>query len=145
MKKEMDLNDLFEDQGDDPLWKEAMWRAREQEAGLPDGLDRGWVGFSLAWLEWVSSRIEIPAKVKIILLLHRKRLVTGSKTVSLSNVELERFGVSRFAKYRASVQLERYPPLAAVLRSGDDPSSVSTGASTVICTSARDGRCDERS
>ena len=38
-----------------------------------------------------------------------------------------------------------YPPLAAVLRSGDDPSSVSTGANTVICTSARDGRCDERS
>src|SRR6478672_11579187 len=30
-----------------------------------------------------------------------------------------------------------YPPLAAVLRSGDDPSSVSTGANTVICTSAR--------
>jgi hypothetical protein len=39
----------------------------------------------------------------------------------------------------------RYPPLAAVLRSGADPSSVSTGANTVICTGARDGRCDERS
>jgi len=42
-------------------------------------------------------------------------------------------------------EYKRYPPLAAVLRSGDDPSSVSTGANTVICTSARDGRCDERS
>ena len=39
---------------------------------------------------------------------------------------------------------ESYPPLAAVLRSGDDPSSVSTGANTVICTSARD-ECDEPS
>ena len=41
--------------------------------------------------------------------------------------------------------VRRYPPLAAVLRSGADPSSVSTGANTVICTGARDGRCDERS
>ena len=43
------------------------------------------------------------------------------------------------------VYLFGYPPLAAVLRSGADPSSVSTGANTVICTGARDGRCDERS
>ena len=52
--------------------------------------------------------------------------------------------------FAASAQVSKqrvscYPPLAAVLRSGADPSSVSTGANTVICTGARDGRCDERS
>jgi hypothetical protein len=42
-----------------------------------------------------------------MLLLHRKRLVIGSKVVSLSNTELKRFGVSRQAKYRAYARLER--------------------------------------
>ena len=96
-----------DDPFDDPLWKEAEWRTREAEAGLPDGLARGWVGFSLEWFEWVSSRDKIPAWVIVILLLHRKRLVTGSRVVSLSNAELERFGVTRQAKYRALTRLER--------------------------------------
>ena len=63
------------------------------------------------------------------------------------------YAVSAMSASEAQIELRQrllgeevcYPPLAAVLRSGADPSSVSTGANTVICTGARDGRCDERS
>ena len=109
MKKEA-KGDLFGDRGDpfdDPLWREAEWRAREQEVGLPDGLAKGWVGFSLAWFEWVRPCTRSSAELAIMQLLYRKRLVTGSRVVSLSNTELERFGISRQAKYRALVRLER--------------------------------------
>lgn len=42
-----------------------------------------------------------------MILLYRKRVLTRSRVVSLSNIELRRFGISRFAKYRALTQLER--------------------------------------
>jgi hypothetical protein len=109
MKKEA-KGDLFDDQGDpfdDPLWKEAEWRAREHEAGLPDGLTRGWLGCSLAWFEWVLPRTESQTQLAIMLLLYRKRLVTGSRTVSLSKAELERFGISRHSMSRALIRLGR--------------------------------------
>ena len=109
-----------DDPFDHPLWKEAEWRTREAEAGLPDGLAGGWVGFSLAWLEWVSSRDKSSAGSSIIQLLYRKRLVTGSKVVSLSNAELERFGVTRQAKYRALTRLERAGLLAIQPRRAED-------------------------
>jgi hypothetical protein len=120
---------LSTEEGDDdpfdhPLWKEAMWRAREQEAGLPDGLARGWVGFSLAWLEWVRPRTRSSAELAIMQLLYRKRFVTGSKVVSLSNTELNRFGISRFTKYQALTQLERAGLLVIQPRKAGKPVEV---------------------
>lgn len=54
MKKETKFDDLFEDQGDDPLLgDDAEWRMQEEEAGLPPKVARDWVAFSLAWAEWV--------------------------------------------------------------------------------------------
>jgi hypothetical protein len=109
MRKEAKLGNLFDDQGDDPLLEDdAEWRMREEEAGLPQKVARDWVAFSLAWFEWVFPYVENSmVQFIIMILLYRKRVLTRSRVVSLSNIELRRFGISRFAKYRALTQLER--------------------------------------
>jgi hypothetical protein len=88
--------------------------------------------------------------VRVIDIAHREPVghvllqIGKHRGIFLGNKDCEGPSISGDKSYD-EIAVLRYPPLAAVLRSGADPSSVSTGANTVICTGARDGRCDERS
>ena len=69
MKKAVKVGDLFDDQDGDPLWEEALWRAREEEAGLPQKVARDWIAFSLLSFETVRPRAKSSAELTIMLLL----------------------------------------------------------------------------
>jgi hypothetical protein len=92
---------------DDPLfWPQTVARALNIEEGLPR-LAPSWVGCSLAWLQWAASRTGTVKQLVIALLVLRQCRLHRSRTVSLPNTELRRFGITRYAKYRALKQLEQ--------------------------------------
>ena len=91
-----DIDNLFEDVENDPLW---------QMAGLladaPPRPAEGYVTVSLAWLARVLPVVRTPTHLVVAMLIYRECLVRRSNTVALSNGELRKLGISRYAKYRA--------------------------------------------
>ena len=92
----MGTEDLFEDVENDPLW---------QMAGLladaPPQPAKGYVTVSLAWLARVLPAVRTTAHLVVAMVIYRECLRRRSTTVALSNSELQKLGISRYAKYRA--------------------------------------------
>jgi hypothetical protein len=102
-------DDLFldVDPADDPLFRpQTVAGARDMAEGLPR-LAPGWVGCSLVWLQWALARADTAKQLALALLVLRQCRLQRRRTVSLPNGELRRFGITRYAKYRALKQLER--------------------------------------
>jgi hypothetical protein len=87
---------VFEDAENDPLW-----RAADLLADSPPKPAKGYVTVSLAWLARMLPVVRTPGQLAVALLLYRECLLRRSNTVALSNGELRKLGISRYAKYRA--------------------------------------------
>jgi hypothetical protein len=65
------------------------------------------IGCPLPWLKRVLPAVQSAGQLAVALYVYRRTKICGSKTVILSNAELElKLGVSRFTKYRALSNLE---------------------------------------
>jgi hypothetical protein len=91
-----DTDALFEDAEGDPHWQRAKLMA-----DAPPRPAKGYVTYSLTWLARVLPIVRTPEQLAIAQLLYRQCLVQRSRTVALSNHELRKLGISRYAKYRA--------------------------------------------
>jgi hypothetical protein len=88
---------VFEGVETDPLWQ-----AAGLIANAPPRPAKGYITVPLAWFARVSSVVLTSTHLIVALLLYNKCLgQRGRTTVTLSNVELKPFGISRYAKYRA--------------------------------------------
>ena len=103
----INIEGLFEDAENDPLWRKAgLWA---------DALPRptkGYVTVPLSWLARVLPVIRTPEQLAVALLLYRECLMRRSNTVALSNNKLRELGISRQTKYRTLGRLQE-------ARSGD--------------------------
>ena len=70
-------------------------------ANAPPQPAKGYVTVPLAWLERVLPVALTTTHLVVAMLLYSKCLRQRNQTVTLSNGELERLGISRYAKYRA--------------------------------------------
>jgi hypothetical protein len=105
--------DLFEDAENDPLWRMAGLLAN-----APPPPAKGYVTVPLAWLERVMPVVLTTTHLVLAMLLYSKCLRQRSQTVALSNRELNRFGISRYAKYRALAVLRKAGVIALGGRNG---------------------------
>jgi hypothetical protein len=98
-----DDEELFEtgDPFDDPHWQRAS-----VTVGAPQPAKGYWT-CNTAWAERVLPRIRHKNQLVILLVLYSKCLRTRSRTVALSNEELQPFGVTRRAKCRALAALRK--------------------------------------
>ena len=92
----MGTEGLFEDVENDPLWQIA-----EVLANAPPQPANGYVTVPLAWLARVLPVVRTTAHLVVAMLIYRECLRRRSNTVALSNGELRKLGISRYAKYRA--------------------------------------------
>ena len=95
----MTIDDL--DPFDDPAWQRTL-----ALAGAPPTPATGYVTCSLAWLARTAPVVGTVNQLVVAMLLYRRCLLARGRTVPLSNSELEVFGISRFAKYRALAGLK---------------------------------------
>jgi hypothetical protein len=91
-----DIGDLFEDNESDPLWQ-----AAELLANAPPRPPEGYVTVSLTWLARVLPVVRTPTHLAVAMLIYRECLIRRCNTAALSNGELRKLGISRYAKYRA--------------------------------------------
>ena len=91
-----DFDNLFEDVENDPLWQVAGLLAN-----APPRPAEGYVTVSLAWLARVLPMVRTTTHLVVAMLIYRECLRRQSNTVALSNGELRKLGISRYAKYRA--------------------------------------------
>jgi hypothetical protein len=91
-----DLEGVFEDTENDPLGPMV-----ELLVNAPPRPAKGYVTVPLAWLARVLPEIRTPTHLVVAMLLYRECLLRRSNTVALSNSELRKLGISRYAKYRA--------------------------------------------
>ena len=89
-----DIEGLFESVENDPLW---------QKAGLladapPRPTSRGHGVYSLPWLARVLPVIHTTTQLAVAMLIYRECLMRRNSTVTLSNGELRKLGISRYAK-----------------------------------------------
>ena len=91
-----DIDNLFEDVENDPLWQMAGLLANTSPRPA-----EGYITVPLAWLARVLPEVRTPTHLVVALLIYRECLVRRSNTVALSNGELRKLGISRYAKYRA--------------------------------------------
>ena len=87
---------LFDNVESDPLWQTA-----ELLANAPPRPAEGYVTVPLAWLARVLPVVRTPAQLVVAMLIYRECLVRRQNPVGLSNGELQKLGISRYAKYRA--------------------------------------------
>ena len=92
----MGTEGLFEDVENDPLWQMAGVLAN-----APPQPANGYVTVPLAWLARVLPVVRTTAHLVVAMLIYRECLRRRSNTVALSNGELRKLGISRYAKYRA--------------------------------------------
>jgi hypothetical protein len=97
-----DIGNLFEDAERDPLWQ-----AADLLANAPPRPAEGYATVSLAWLARVLPVVRTPTHLVVAMLIYRECLVQRSTTVALTNGELRKLGISRYAKYRALAWLRR--------------------------------------
>ena len=114
----MGTEDLFEDVENDPLWQMAGLLAN-----APPQPAKGYVTVPLAWLERVLPVVLTTTHLVVAMLIYRECLRRRSNTVALSNGELRKLGISRYAKYRA---LTRLREASAFRSSCHSTTSVST-------------------
>jgi hypothetical protein len=74
---------------------------------------KGYVMVPLAWLARIKAEVRTPTQLVVALLIYRDCLLHRSNTVALSNSELRKLGISRYAKYRALVWLREAGVIAA--------------------------------
>ena len=81
----------------------AKQRREELEAAAPvKRADDRLIGCPVAWLLRVLPVVRSPKQLVVAIWLWRRRVVCGNRdTFSVPNGELERWGISRQAKYRA--------------------------------------------
>jgi hypothetical protein len=106
-------DDIFQagDPFDDPLWQAAAAPNRGPRATR-------YIGCSTAWLKRVLPLVHSKEQLAVALWLHRRRVVCGSKVLSVPNHELdEDLGITRQTKYRALNHLEQ-AGIIAVIRNG---------------------------
>jgi hypothetical protein len=113
MKKEA-KGDLFDDRGDpfdDPLWKEAEWRAREGVFKTRPG----WVAVPFSWIEQVLSVVKSPEQLVVAVVIYS--YLRTDRAVPISNRVFADLGIGWRAKRRTLALLKeaglisvRYPP-----------------------------------
>ena len=96
-----DIDNLFENVENDPLWQMAGLLAN-----APPTPAEGYVTVSLAWLARVLPVVRTTTHLVVAMLIYRECLRRRSNTVALSNGELRKLGISRYAKYRALAWLD---------------------------------------
>jgi hypothetical protein len=85
---------------DDPLWK----AAEKAPAGRRTN---AFIGCPMSWLKRVLLAVRSAEQLAVALYVYRRTKVCRSKTVSVSNAELQReLGIDRRIKYRALTGLE---------------------------------------
>jgi hypothetical protein len=92
---------LFEGTESDPLGQAAELPV----TAPPRSVSKGHGVYSLPWLARVLPEIRTPTQLVVALLIYRECLLRRCNTVALSNGELRKLGVSRYAKYRALARL----------------------------------------
>jgi hypothetical protein len=113
MKKES-KGDLFDDQVDpfdDPLWKEAEWRAREGVFKARSG----WVAVPVSWIEQVLPIVKSPEQLVVAMVIYP--YLRADRVVPISNRVFAGLGIGWRAKRRTLALLEEaglisveYPP-----------------------------------
>jgi hypothetical protein len=88
---------MFEDAEDDPLWVQAGLMA----GAPPRPASKGHGVYSLPWLARVLPVVRTPTQLAVAMLIYRECLMRRSNAAALSNGELRKLGISRYAKYRA--------------------------------------------
>jgi hypothetical protein len=83
-----------------------LCEATELMAGAPPRPAKGYVTCPLAWLSRVRSHVRSVDQLIVLQLLYRQCLLSRSRTVALTNGELEAFGISRQTKYRLLAWLQ---------------------------------------
>ena len=74
--------------------------------GAPPRPAKGYVTYSLAWLQWALPLVRNVNQLVILQVIYRQCLMALSRTVALPSGELKELGVSPDAKDRALVQLK---------------------------------------
>lgn len=97
-----------------PLWKAAEKNARKSK----EAKDKDFIGCRITWLKKVLPYIKNKNQLIVMLAIYRLTILRRSKTVSLTNGELEEFGVSRYAKYRALADLKRAKLIRTISENG---------------------------
>ena len=98
MKKES--KDDQDDPFDDPLWKEAEWRAREGVFKARPG----WVTVPLSWIKQVLPIVQSPEQLAVAVAIYP--FLHVDRTVPISNRVLTELGIRRQVKYRTLALLE---------------------------------------
>jgi hypothetical protein len=109
----MSIDRLFGDAEDDPRWQ---WT--ELTAGAPPVPVKGYAVCSLTWLERVIPIVHTSTHLAVAVVLYSKCLRRRSQTITLTNQELKRLGISRYAKYRALSRLQEVGMLTIETRNG---------------------------
>ena len=113
MNNIINVESLFEDAENDPLWRKAgLW------AGALPRPTRGYITVPLSWLAWVLPVMRTPEQLAVALLLYRECLVQRSNTVALSNDKLRELGISRQTKYRTLGWLQEAGAVTIGTRNG---------------------------
>jgi hypothetical protein len=113
----MTIKDLLQDGDpfDDPLWKAAEKAARAPRRRR----NETHIGCPMWWLAWVFPLARSSEQLVVALYLYRLRVVRRSKTITVSNRNLERdLGINRYTKYRALTKLEQAGVLTIEQRDG---------------------------
>jgi hypothetical protein len=96
--------DFLFDRGDpfdDPRWQQA--ELIDKAPLLPA---KGYVAVPLTWLAKVRPFARSADQLMVLLILYRRCLMNRTRTVTLTNSELARFGITRQTKYRLLARLQ---------------------------------------
>jgi hypothetical protein len=91
-----DIDNVFENAESDPLWQRAGLLANASPRPA-----EGYITVPLAWLARMLPVVRTPTHLVLAMLIYRECLMRRSNSVALSNGELRKLGISRYAKYRA--------------------------------------------
>jgi hypothetical protein len=102
--KDDEFDSIWEkgDPFDHPAWKAGEERARKTK----EVKGKNYFNIPLEWLKQVLPHIKHKNQLVVMLVIYRLTIMRRSKTVSLTNGELEELGISRFAKSRALASLK---------------------------------------
>jgi hypothetical protein len=89
----------------------------EMDGALPRPA-KGYVTCPLAWLARVRPLVSSADQLLVLLVLYRRCLMQRSKTVTLSNGELNELGIGRKTKYRTLAFLEEAEAAALEQQNG---------------------------
>jgi len=102
-----------DDPFDDPLWKAADRTAR----ALPRP-GKNYITCPSVWLARVRPIAHSADQLIVMMLLYQQCLRQRTNKVPLSNIEVGRLGISRYAKYRALASLRKAEAVVVEGKSG---------------------------